>query len=71
MNERRKNCQVFHEKIQQCFENVKAHGEWINGNGKPGAKERLGSMAVQINILLALNSVILAAIVALFFRGMK
>jgi hypothetical protein len=71
MMDRRKNCAAFHEKIDAALVKISSHDEWINGNGKPGAKERLGAMSVQIKILLVLNTAVFAAIIALFFRGIK
>ena len=71
MVDRRKNCNVFHAAIDAALVKLSSHDEWINGNGKPGAKERLGSMSVQIKIILAMNTAILAALIAFFFRGVK
>jgi hypothetical protein len=68
MKDRRSNCAAFHESIKQGIEMVKTHDVWINGNGTPGAKTQIANTALQVKILIALNSAIFLSVVALFFK---
>lgn len=69
MIERRRQCEVWHEKINSIQYTLQKIGEWINGNGSTGAKETLGTMKERINILLALDMLIITGLIALFLRG--
>ena len=60
-------------KVESLAQEVECHNEWINGNGKPGAKEVLGNLNTRLasieKSMDALNGRITGLIVTIIGGG--